>query len=352
MKKTLLRIMIFSMVFVFLASFASAQLAVYDVKGYVDGDKQSNVDEDGGSFKDVVPESVIRLVFKLENEYSRNSDIDIKDVLIEGTIIGIDDGDDIEEESEENDIDADDRETFELEFEIPLEVEEDDYELFIEITGENESGSDFYINLTYEIQVEKDKHNVIIKKADLLRSTLECDRTSNLEVKVVNIGREDEDESKLKVTNSDLGIDFQKIFDLDSDPFDDDSTASFDIPILVSDKVKPGSYPIMVEVLFDDEDDSNAETVNLVVKACDLGLDDEDEDAVDTVDTPVIDETDDTKEDVIVEIKPVQETKPVAAVVVEESFLQKHMYTIIVALLYILVIAVGIVLVTKLVKKK
>ncbi|MFH2027924.1 MAG: hypothetical protein ABIJ08_02185, partial [Nanoarchaeota archaeon] len=80
-------------------------LKIDNIKIYVDNDK-SSANEDGDRIKDVMPQSKVNIKMDVENLYSDEMDVAIEEISIEGVIKGIDDDDDIEEESETIDLDA------------------------------------------------------------------------------------------------------------------------------------------------------------------------------------------------------------------------------------------------------
>ena len=103
------------------------KLEVKDIKVYVDGKKESGADEDGGKI-DVVPGSELELKIELENLYTDDEDVEINDITIEGTLEDIDDGGDIYDEADDFDLNADRDKKISLKFDIPLEVEDGDYD--------------------------------------------------------------------------------------------------------------------------------------------------------------------------------------------------------------------------------
>ncbi len=237
-------------------------LRVEEVKIYVDGDK-SSADEDGGKIKDVEPESEIEIKVEVENLYPDDVDIEIEDVSAEIIIEGIDDGDDIEEESDESGIDADDKEELVITFDIPLEVEEDDYSAKLIITAEDEKGVEYEKIIEYELEVEKDRHDIMFEKIELYPETVACRGGSTLDVTLINLGTENED-VELTISNPDLGIDIRDNFELDEDPFDDDSKYRRKFNLIVD--ASEGLYPILATADYGDGEESAS--VNLNIAAC------------------------------------------------------------------------------------
>jgi len=65
-------------------------------------------------------------------------------------------------------------------------------------------------------------------------------------------------------------ISFKETFDLTDDPFDEDSKFSKTFSFTVADDVAPSVYPITSKITFDDGKEIETETVDLVVRACDV----------------------------------------------------------------------------------
>ena len=188
------------------------KLDVKDIKAYVDGKKDSGADEDGGKI-DVVPGSELELKIKLENLYTDNEDIEINDITIEGTLEGIDDGDDIDDKSDDFDLNPEKGKEVNLEFDIPLEVDDDSYDLIITIEGENENGFPYSKEIEFEVEVDKEKHDIIFNKLDFLSSNAQCGSSASLKVKAVNVGVNDE-AVKLAILNEELEVNIQDSFEL------------------------------------------------------------------------------------------------------------------------------------------
>ncbi|RLE43368.1 hypothetical protein DRJ48_01095, partial [Candidatus Woesearchaeota archaeon] len=103
-------------------------LRVRDLDIFVNG-RGHDVDVNGGDTVEIDPDSKVEVRAKIENLYSDDDDVDIENVVLRATIKDIDEGDDLEEESNEIKIRADDKETISVTFDIPLKVEADTYDL-------------------------------------------------------------------------------------------------------------------------------------------------------------------------------------------------------------------------------
>ena len=329
------KIIIWSLMALFLVSFVSAAcLEISDVTFEVDGKK------DSGSTIDVKPESNLEVKVKVENT-CENPDIDLESVFVLATIEGIDDSDDLEEESDDFSLNAGRAKSETLRFDIPLEVEDEDYPLTIWVEGRQENDSTIRYNdtNTYSIDVNKQKHDVVIRTAELGNNALKCSRTTNLELNLINLGTEDEEGVEIKVTNSELGLNIKSAdIDLSSDPFDSDSKYSNSYSIKVAEDQAAGAYPVKVEVAFDDGDKKISKTADLTVEDC-----------------PVVKEV---KEEVEVVQEPETTTPATTDDVVEAELteeqpagISKLMISIIIAI-EVLVIVSGVLLVAKWLKKR
>lgn len=248
--------------------FSPNLLKINDIETNVDGDKRSGADEDGGTIKDVAPGSEITLEIEIENLYSEETNIKLIDVIAKGIIKKIDDGDDIEEESDEENIRAGDKETIELEFEIPLEVKDKSYNLEVTIEGKDEKGIKYKQMIEFKVDVEKEKHDITIK-AELTNPILKCSRTTGLNLNIVNMGTNDED-VVLKIINDELELNEQLSFELDDDPFDSDSKYSNSVIISVDKEQEASIY--LIRVRADYSSKTTEKTVELEVKDCEGGI--------------------------------------------------------------------------------
>jgi len=249
-------------------------LEVKDIKVYVD-DKKSSADEDGGTIKDVRPKSSIRFEIVLENIFDEESDIEIMDVKVEGVIESIDDGDDLEEESDDIDIDADEKEDIALRFDIPFEVDHGSYDAELRIKGQNER-LEYKLNIPYKVKVNKERHELQLLKSEIFPETVKCGDSIELEISLANIGREEED-VELSIINNELGISLNDKFTLDDDPFDKDSKIR-KIYKMITGEVEEGVYPLSIKAEYDSN--TLTKTIDLGVKGCGPEEEIEDEEVV------------------------------------------------------------------------
>jgi uncharacterized membrane protein len=323
------------------------KLIISDFDVTVDGSTDGNLNDGETIDKDAKPESEITFEIKVKNEFEKNSDIDIDDITVTVTIEEIDDGDDLEEESDEFDLEPGESERVKLDFKVPLKVDEGTYSVLVEINGEDDNGIEHTINWELELRVDKKSHEVKIAKARLDKTILKCDRSATLTVEAVNIGKNEEDETVLTITNSDLGISESYEFKLDEDPDDDDNSYTKELNINLASDFKAGTYPIVIKLYYDTDILDDYAALDLEVEDCETRVapQEEEEEKEETV---VVQTTETTT--------PSEEiTTPSPAVVTgraKTSFRDSGAYVALMVLAYLVAIFVGIVLVYTLVKKR
>jgi len=215
-------------------------LTLKEVKVYVDDNRESDADEEGGEIE-AEPGDEIEFRIELENNYGFNQDLEIEDIEAEITIKDIDGGSDIDEDIDFKDleVDEDDRETISIV--LPLVLEDNDYEVELKITAETSSGVNLEIILNYDLNIDKEKHDLIFSKLRL-ESEESCPNSNNLIfLEISNTGEKDEEDVKVTIKSDDLDLAFSDTFDIDEG--DSDDTYKKNIPFKTP-NIIPGDYRI------------------------------------------------------------------------------------------------------------
>ncbi|MFH2028377.1 MAG: hypothetical protein ABIJ08_04525, partial [Nanoarchaeota archaeon] len=132
------------------------------------------------------------------------------------------------------------------------------------IIGEDEKNNKYEKIITFDLAVEKEKHELKFTRAELQPKTLTCKGTAYLDVSLVNLGKDKEDVT-LEITSSELSINKKEEFTLDDDPFDDESEFKKKF-VLVIDETSQGIYPIQLKAVYGGDDIQ--ETINMEVRSC------------------------------------------------------------------------------------
>jgi len=199
------------------------------------------------------------------NDY--NYDVEDVTVTVDMTV----DGDDLTEESDYFDVDTDDTQdgtvTIDLSNEI---VDQESYDLKITVEGKGTNGVKQKTTQTVTVYVDRASHKIDVKEVTLSPTELQCSRTATLKVTIENVGKSNEDDVEIKVSNTALGLDQTKA-NLKLDKFSGDKPEFKGLFPLDLEKAKAGSYTVQVEVLRDGTVD-DTETISLNLKDCASGL--------------------------------------------------------------------------------
>ena len=243
------------------------------------GSNRATSDGDGISDKDALPGESYSIDVKVCNDNPTGSDNRIDNIAITATWNSVDDGDDIEGDVSEFDLDGNKCVTKTLNMDkntIPS-GSSGNYDLVIDVDGESRDGdTDFSTSWTVPVEIfRKDGPYLKIEEASLSQSTVACGNYASLNVVATNIGDSD-DQGVLKIVNSALGIDEESQFDFGTDAGNDcdaaedtgddcigvDHTYSLEIPA----NAAAGAYTLTVTTYSDDGSDKNEEkTVSLTV---------------------------------------------------------------------------------------
>ena len=228
-----------------------------------DGNKLNFGDEKVG------PESELRFNFDIENTFTDDEGKDINDIVITITIVDIDDGSDIDEESKEIDLDPDSTEVEDIYVNIPLSVDEGVYDVLIEVVGEDDDGNEHTVEWSLELDIDKESRDIPITKLTIFPEKIKCSGTAALTATITNLGKRLEDDARLDIINSDLGINVvEKSITLEEDPFDDDNQFTRKTAIVVTQSTKSGTYPITVKSYLQDGLLWETKIEDFVVEVC------------------------------------------------------------------------------------
>jgi len=243
-------------------------LLVSNVDVKIGSKTTKSVDQGETVSREAVPGDKVEIKIEFLNNLTSDEDLDIEDVDTTVTIEGIDDGDDLEEDLDTFDIRAGSHKKETVTFTLPLEVGEGTFDVTIDAEGEDENGTTQSVLMTFAIEVQKEKHELRIVKADLAPSTVSCNRNAQLAVDVLNTGQEDEEDNTITVTGSDFGVDFKDTYSVYEGEFDDDMHFTRLYSFTVPKDVAPGSYPIAIKSTFDDGRKSVSKSVDMAVQEC------------------------------------------------------------------------------------
>ena len=214
----------------------------------------------------ILPNATLEFEVRLENTWPDNSETTYEDVYVRGIIYDIDDGDDIEEESDQEDIDPGDTETFTLKFQTPLRVDEDTYNMDLNITGYLNGSTKVNKDYRFKIKIEKESHKIFMTGFSVSPTTTNCGSTIQMQAQVTNIGKNDETVNMV-VNIPEFNYFVNDSFMLDSDYDDDENSLTRTYSILVPKNIASGSYNVGAKAWYY-KDKSAVERYSLVRVEC------------------------------------------------------------------------------------
>jgi len=348
--KIKMKSLIFGIMFLMLAvpmAYAGTGKLLIDKLDVEVGSKWSrNVDDGETISREAEPGSTVKFKIKFKNNYTDAEDLKIEDITATVTIEEIDDGDDLDEESKEFDIREDDDKTVSVEFKIPIEVDEDTFDVTIEAEGEDENGTDQSITWTVHLEVEKETHELRFYRKTLSPAEIKCGGTASFNLGIINTGSEDEEDVELTISNSDLEYStLVTISEITADPFEDEIRYSKIFKVNVPKTAEAGIYPIEFKAVYDDGDEEIVDSVDLTVAEC--------------VEEEVVPEEEEEEDVVVITPQPTVPvitqptiTQPVTSTEEEKSFFESGWFIGLLIGAELLIIIIAIVLVVTLVRKR
>jgi len=352
--KSLLLSIVILVLLMDVAHAAGSKLFFSDVDVKVGSRTSKNLDDGDTIDDEAEPGDTVEFKIEVKNNFTSAEDLEIEDITVEVTIEEIDDGDDLDEESSDFDLRADRDKRVTLSFQVPLEVEENDFDVTIRAQGEDENGTDHEIEMTLKLEVQKENHKLIITRQTLSPAEVSCNRRNvQLATTVLNIGNEDEEDVTVQVLNSDFGIDLRDtVSELTAEPNEDESRFSKVYSFNVPNDAESGSYPIILRALYDDDRRKAEETATLTVNDC----------ATTKPTTKTEEETKTAKEEEEVEVitpttgrtiaPVVQPETPPGTIVTQESLFKSNAFITGIIIAEVVAVIVGIALVAALFRRR
>ncbi|MBR9700122.1 hypothetical protein GOV09_06710 [Candidatus Woesearchaeota archaeon] len=179
---------------------------------------------------DVVPGEEVDMFIQIENRNKdrNNEDEEITDI---DAILAIDDlfDQDVDEDFDDFDLNPTRKKNLPFSFTVPIRIEADSYTAVIDIEAD-EAGSSFSLTEEFQINIEKERHNLYFEKAEFTQKSVNCGEVATLDLDLFNIGLSDE-EITLSIENKDIGFLVERGVALEAYPGDDVYRKRF--PILI-----------------------------------------------------------------------------------------------------------------------
>lgn len=244
----------------------SNKLFIIDIDAKVDGKSSNNIRNDGRISKDAKPNSEVELAIGIKNNFTSSEGIDMQNIVASASIENILSEGGIEQESESFDLKADSDKTIRFKLRIPLNAEEGTYSIFIEADGEDENGNNHKDEADIELEVEKDAHDLKIVGFEISPKVIGCSRNANANVKIVNMGKEDEENALIEIKSDSLNLGLKSNIDIKADS--SGNTAARLLGFSVSSAAEKGIYFISANAYSEDGNLKDRRTAEINVENC------------------------------------------------------------------------------------
>lgn len=246
-----------------------SMIDVTDAYVRVSGSKDSILPSSSAS-ADIEPGSHVAVTIEVHSLFDENDDYE-QDIDIDGVSFNVVIDDlDVDETSEEFTLKPDKESSKTIEFDVPYDLDSDDYSMDIEVTGEDDEGAEHKVVWTVTLNVNRDSRKLKVSDATrFLSDNVYCDGTAYLDVEVLNIGEKDLDNvvAEIKSVGSTLNyVHSEKDSELTNDYGASDNSLTINSLAIDLDQLgaKPGvDYKFLVTAYYNTVSYSDSKTLTL-----------------------------------------------------------------------------------------
>lgn len=206
------------------------------------------------------PGENVKVEVRVDNDFEEDSDFDIYVYLYDLT-----NDEEIESKKKRFEINSGYSESYEVEFVLDDDIDDNDYAIFASAIERNEDNcNDDYV----EINVERKENEIVISELIIDSTKAYCMENIEINAKIENKGTKGHDDVRFVLENRLLGISEEsEEFELDS--FDRRRNSARESLIFrLPQDAEEGTYRIKATVYYDDNGESYTQNVNLIVGEC------------------------------------------------------------------------------------
>ena len=269
LKSALIGLIMFVML-ISIANAASTKLIITNVDAKVGTRTIHNIQKGSTIIEDARPGDQVQVMVDVKNNFSSNENFRIRSILVKGTIAGIDDGNDLDDESSSFDLAQGSSKRVTLKFQVPIQVSEDSFNMQVTTEGEDQNNTIQQSDFTAILNVNKRSHQLIFLRDSLNPSSVSCRRNNiRLDTSFANIGSDDENLVNIEISNSELGLNIKDTAtNLLAEANDPASVFSKVYSFKISNDVLSGTYPISVSLSYNQDRIKTQGTATLEVNDC------------------------------------------------------------------------------------
>ncbi len=195
------------------------------------------------------PTGAVDVAISVKNSWGQ----DAFDLVATVSIIGIDNGENLEQEIDFGRLNNKDTEDATATFAVPIDAKEKKYDVEVSFEWQDEDSRQFTQagQRSEVLEVERADHEVALVFAQFASDSVRPGEQSQVAVSLANIGKKDES-VRVKIQSDDLGVqEFSPVFKLGQS----DETTQY-IPFAVSKDAQPGRHVVFFTVTFNDGKDT------------------------------------------------------------------------------------------------
>lgn len=226
--------------------------------------KSEKVDDDD-TVDNIKPGMVIELELEVESKFKDKDDVDVEDIVIKVESTGNSDDLDVDEEDEIDAISPEDTEVVTISFDVEDDASKGKESMQISLEGVDENGARNGERWDLTLDIKREDHEIEIKSATLIPSSLSCEASAELSASIRNTGRRDEDKVYLRVYSTELN-NFNSNVEIGSLDANNEETRTFTVPVPVD--TPAGTYRLTIETYYDVGTKSDTDAKVLTKQAC------------------------------------------------------------------------------------
>lgn len=242
-----------------------------------DGSKENeNFDDDQNLklSKDVQPGTEMTFTFDIENLFDKDYDDRYSDIENIELTINVDDDqiylNKIDEDYQLEDIRAEGKGKFTVNFEIDKEADAGEYEFEISLEGEDGKGAKHSFDTALRINLERSKNDVRINVLQVTPEKItSCDEQFNLEVELKNFGTERQRYTAVELFSERLNI-AESAADINLYKHSDKDNNWRKVFQFGLEDLTPGIYPLDITVFIDKDEQIASQRLMIGVEECSL----------------------------------------------------------------------------------
>lgn len=222
---------------------------------------------DGTEVRNVRPGDTVTVSGKVRNRFSSSTNIYINSIDV--TLTG--DGRDLTVDETDNvgDLRYGSTKNFEMSFDIDSANDEETLNLELIAEGIDENGARHKNTMNFDLRIEKVTDDVKVSSYSISPSIVTCNRNVDFNIRIQNVGGDDQNQAALTIINPELGINFKEdLITLDASTDSDQNEYSKTFRYTLSNSVKPASYDVKFTGYYDDDKATDTKIGTLIIQDC------------------------------------------------------------------------------------